>query len=1395
MNGSPKIMDVCNAISMTLQCLARPTRIFDNATNPDLNLHSSLNTSSSTSSIASSSHICSPCHSRCLSSTSVTGPTSLDLSHLGLSSLPRLVLSQGSTPNAHLRDVLVYGNRLEELPQEMFLLPRLERLNVSDNELSCISPSLGSLACLQYLDISRNDLTDIPSSARQCRALCSLLVGQNPLCRVPEVVMQLPRLTELGLNSCRLEFLPAAFARLSRLRSIDLRGNNLISLPQSLERLKQLERLDLGDNEFTTVPIVLTQLLTLHELWLDGNELHDIPKEFGALNQLTYLDIANDSLQTLDTSFGACRSLVQLLLSANSLNILPDSIGNLCKLVNLRLDCNQLTALPGAVGDLLSLVELDVSNNQLETLPSSLSNLNRLVTLNVSGNRLCYLPPSLCCCFSLRVLLLGENRLLELPSNLGTLRALRILSLPNNRIKYLPLSLAQLVHLEALWLSLNQVKPLPPLQSDWDETSSSRVLTCYLLPQQDKTEEEEILEEDASHNMAKEGCQEETDREDFKQRKNNVENVDINHKYCPMEVGSEGDVDCGNEEGQKDIKNNGIGTNFIDKQVIDRDICENKAREQRKSKCDDEIEKKRDDGKTNGGKGKTESLVDCERESDIEGGMENSVEGEEEREIEPQIKSPLEGDTESLSEVDGKPEAKEEVIDGQSRSRDVELEEENMGNMTERGEEEEGEEIIDKRRRVKVTFSPENDISDKVSTLNRPPTPHPRESCQDLSSVPFVENLEQVNVHNSVHMMLNECASTSQAPRDDLLSVDNRHLMDHEAHNSNHHDLSQAFPICRTPYLLQPVDDCESDSDEEMSVADLLPAAITRPAPRLLHLAPFVDPIEYNNSPWDEAPSPTANNLATSVRLPDLPGSQPRSCVSINQTREALRAWHLARTQSTRKLGGPMSFNPLSSYPLHSANLHSSSQSHGLTAPSRVASNCPTSFEISSAMNRPDNRGNQALSVFPMAAATEIFHPQQETSSLQCEASLWSHSEMQNQHSPSDQQSFTPSAKVYKIHPQARAKENSRLQQCVFPKRNMAAKQHKIMFQNNTAMLKRGSSIMQNDFIPQVSSTPIQAPDGQHRRIFPQHYFSIPCEEKGQQHTPLQHSSREHNPPQFSNSIHQEKPSGCFSVQPFKTLQQHNSPWQASAQQQAKHFSSQHHNRTSQQQLAAQQYSRQHLHSSPNCNTKLQHNTIPPTYHKTLPYHVLQQEHMVRQRHGMTEHISVQQDATTVHLNPESCRTKRNDIAAQQRFRLQHITAARPYNEKPQQKPLQRYNSNSQQYPPQACASPKQYHVAVEQQALRQRTLPQENTSLQQTVGKRYGLTPQQHNSQYLLLQQPVTPPQHDIFLPDASQQHNSPQHTIYQHCAPQHGSSECKLTPRLKSECYGMTVHRSDLV
>ena len=53
----------------------------------------------------------------------------------------------------------------------------------------------------------------------------------------------------------------------------------------------------------------------------------------------------------------------------------------------------------------------------------------------------------------------------------------------SNRLEYLPMTIANL-NLKALWLSENQAQPMLKFQTDFDERTGQRVLTCFLLPQQ-----------------------------------------------------------------------------------------------------------------------------------------------------------------------------------------------------------------------------------------------------------------------------------------------------------------------------------------------------------------------------------------------------------------------------------------------------------------------------------------------------------------------------------------------------------------------------------------------------------------------------------------------------------------------------------------------------------------------------------------------------------------------------------------------------------------------------------------------------------------------------------------------------------------------------------------------
>jgi len=51
------------------------------------------------------------------------------------------------------------------------------------------------------------------------------------------------------------------------------------------------------------------------------------------------------------------------------------------------------------------------------------------------------------------------------------------------RLQHLPLTLGS-CSLKAVWLSENQIQPMLKFQTEVDESTGIKVLTCFLLPQQ-----------------------------------------------------------------------------------------------------------------------------------------------------------------------------------------------------------------------------------------------------------------------------------------------------------------------------------------------------------------------------------------------------------------------------------------------------------------------------------------------------------------------------------------------------------------------------------------------------------------------------------------------------------------------------------------------------------------------------------------------------------------------------------------------------------------------------------------------------------------------------------------------------------------------------------------------
>uniref|UniRef100_A0A8V0XZL1 Protein scribble homolog n=1 Tax=Gallus gallus TaxID=9031 RepID=A0A8V0XZL1_CHICK len=374
-----------------------------------------------------------------------------------------------------------------------FRLLNLRKLGLSDNEIQRLPPEVANFMQLVELDISRNDIPEIPESIKFCKSLEIADFSGNPLSRLPEGFTQLRSLGHLALNDVSLQSLPNDIGNLANLVTLELRENLLKTLPTSLSFLVKLEQLDLGGNDLEVLPDTLGALPNLRELWLDRNQLSALPPELGNLRRLVCLDVSENKLEQLPNEVSGLVALTDLLLSQNLLECIPDGIGQLKQLSILKVDQNRLTEVTESIGDCENLSELILTENMLTALPKSLGKLTKLTNLNVDRNRLTSLPAEIGGCANLNVLSLRDNRLALLPAELANTTELHVLDVAGNRLQNLPFALTNL-NLKALWLAENQSQPMLKFQTEDDEKTGEKVLTCYLLPQQPSPSLENLLQ-------------------------------------------------------------------------------------------------------------------------------------------------------------------------------------------------------------------------------------------------------------------------------------------------------------------------------------------------------------------------------------------------------------------------------------------------------------------------------------------------------------------------------------------------------------------------------------------------------------------------------------------------------------------------------------------------------------------------------------------------------------------------------------------------------------------------------------------------------------------------------------------------------------------------------------
>jgi len=281
----------------------------------------------------------------------------------------------------------LHNKKLKEIPSSIFSCTNLRVLILSNNKIDELPPEIGLLTKLEKLDFgykyswfSRN---------------------MNSISKLPPEIGKLKNLSYLGLTGNNLSLLPREIGDLTNLSTLFLGSNELVLLPEEIGKLRNLCDLDISYNKLQTVPRNLMNP-PLVSVYLEGNDLLELSSVTQALTfvqfnyQITsfYSDVSYPHICTLyfpknikiDSTIGDLKNCTTLDLWKIKIPTLPVEIAKLKKVEDLTLYENSLTEFPIIVCEMESLIYLEIANNNLTKVPDDITKLKELKSLTLTEN-------------------------------------------------------------------------------------------------------------------------------------------------------------------------------------------------------------------------------------------------------------------------------------------------------------------------------------------------------------------------------------------------------------------------------------------------------------------------------------------------------------------------------------------------------------------------------------------------------------------------------------------------------------------------------------------------------------------------------------------------------------------------------------------------------------------------------------------------------------------------------------------------------------------------------------------------------------------------------------------------------------------------------------------------
>jgi len=396
-------------------------------------------------------------------------------------------------------------NRIEILPPELAEHTQLRTLRISQNRITHIPITFGSMRGLYLMEIAGLPLQMPPESIvkygteNMCAYLCALQQGQHEHTCI--------------LNCFDLSEVPPEVLKMTNVNVLEMNQMRLIEIPDTLTGLSALTRLSFASNAIKHIPISIAQLTNLTELEFNHNGVTALLPELHTLTSLVWLNVFANPIKTPPFEIvrlvlpkgGATRPgkrtdappaarlksprspkgpkgrqgsfekkthkevMEEKEVEENPQKPRPDTLLLFLKALfvarledSLDLRNFGLVAWPPEVRNSPDMTRMHIDDNHLRAVPDDVKYVTRLTLLTMDSNELKTISPEMGRLTALTKLSIALNKLEAIPPCFGEFVNVTTLSLIGNSISVLAVELFRCTALQTLLLDSNKITELPP---------------------------------------------------------------------------------------------------------------------------------------------------------------------------------------------------------------------------------------------------------------------------------------------------------------------------------------------------------------------------------------------------------------------------------------------------------------------------------------------------------------------------------------------------------------------------------------------------------------------------------------------------------------------------------------------------------------------------------------------------------------------------------------------------------------------------------------------------------------------------------------------------------------------------------------------------------------------